>query len=278
MFFLLKLLKFFVEKNLVVATSALCLYKITEHLFDFNSNYISYFIFFSTLCAYSYMAQFQKLNINHSILSNKSNTLLSSKSIFLLSAFITSCLLFILNFKLLILITPVIIICLLYPVKFQLYNTIICIRSIPYLKIILISLVWSYMTMLMPILYFSYEINHVVIDFFFQRFLFILVIAIPFDMRDMNIDTIKTIPNVFGINNSKKLAFFCLLIIELLLIINVISKVISLNLFLALFLTIELTSLVIYFSHNKKSLIFYGIIVEGLSIIMCLFVIISDLF
>ena len=134
------------------------------------------------------------------------------------------------------------------------------------------------MTVLVPVLYFEYEMNYLVADFFFQRFLFILAIAVPFDIRDISSDIIKTIPNSFGIYRAKMLAFFCLLIIDMLLIIDLFNQVITISQFIALFLTIELTSVVLYLTNEKKSFFFYGIIVEGLSIIMCLFVLISDLF
>ena len=278
MYYFLQLIKVFINTNFVVAFSAYCLYKITENIFGFHSPNISAFIFFSTLFAYTYMRQCQYFILNKSNFFFGLSSSLLTKFILVISFCVIFFLVLTLDFKFLKLVSPVILICVLYPITFQFKNLVFNIRSIPYLKIFLIALVWSYMTILVPVLYFSYEINYFVADFFFQRFLFILAIAIPFDIRDISSDNIKTIPNTFGIYHAKMLGFFCLLIVDLLLIIDLINQVITINQFIALFLTIELTSVVLYLSHEKKSFFFYGIIVEGLSIIMCLFVLISDLF
>ena len=111
-----------------------------------------------------------------------------------------------------------------------------------------------------------------------QRFLFVLAVCIPFDIRDIKVDTIRTIPNTIGVLKSKYFGWFCVLIIQIILTIDLINNVITLPLFLALFLALELTSVVLYLSHASRSKFFYGIIVEGLSIIMCLFVLCSMYF
>jgi hypothetical protein len=176
------------------------------------------------------------------------------------------------------LILPVVIVSLLYQLPIQLNGKSYCLRSIPFGKIFIVSLVWSYITFLVPILYEQYSIDYVILDFLFQRILFVIAISIPFDIRDLQVDDIKTIPNILGIYNSKLFSWFCLFIVQSLLIIDVISNIISLPIFIALFISIELTSVILYFSDQNKSLFFYGIIVEGLSIIMCLFVLISKAF
>ena len=108
--------------------------------------------------------------------------------------------------------------------------------------------------------------------------MFVLVLSIPFDIRDVKVDIIRTIPNTIGVVKSKYFGWFCVLIIQIILTIDLINNVIVLPLFLALFLALELTSVVLYLSHSGRSKFFYGIIVEGLSIIMCLFVLCSMYF
>ena len=77
------------------------------------------------------------------------------------------------------------------------------------------------MTILVPVLYFSYEINYFVADFFFQRFLFILAIAIPFDIRDLKHDNVqyRTIPQVLGVVKSKWFAALMLSIFVFLMLL-----------------------------------------------------------
>ena len=121
-------------------------------------------------------------------------------------------------------------------------------------------------------------LDYLFLDYVFQRFLFIIAISIPFDIRDINIDKIATLPNQIGLYNSKLFAWFCLFVIDLLLVVDLINHHISAPLFFALFLSIEIASIIIYYAHSNRSNLFYGLIVEGLSIIMCLFVMLFTFF
>ena len=185
---------------------------------------------------------------------------------------------FLLGNKFLFLISPVIFISLFYQSHINLNENSYSIRSLPLFKIFIISITWSYMTLLVPLLYEGYFLDYSILSFFFQRILFLIALLIPFDIRDMKVDNIQTIPNTIGEFRSKLFGWFCLFIIQVLLILDVFNSTISLPFFLALFISIELTSIVLYFTNQNKSFIFYGIIVEGLSIIMCLFVLIASFF
>jgi len=279
MYYVQQFLEFCVKTNLIVAVSAFCLYKTTEILFQFHNFHLGCFVFFATLFTYNYMRVLDSYSFDFSaggdyIFCYKKIIL----SLLFVSAVLIVYLIYILGVQFLQLITPVAVISLLYPISFTVNSATYSLRSIPFLKIFLISLVWSYVTVLLPILYYSSSLDYVVLDVFFQRFLFIIAISIPFDIRDMYIDQIKTFPNTIGVYESKLFAWFCLFLIDLLLIIDLINSIITVPVFCALFITIEITSIIIYFSGQNKSFMFYGIIVEGLSIIMCLFVLTAKLF
>ena len=236
--------------------------------------------FFSTLFCYNYMRifNFLKFKPQNSLPSWIQNNKSIVYTIILISG---CCLVFfcsVLGFQFLLLILPVILVSLFYQSHIQINSHFYSIRSIPFLKIFIISIVWSYITFLLPILYEGYEIDYSVLNFFFQRMLFLIAILIPFDIRDLKVDQIQTIPNVVGVFRAKLLGWFCLFVIQFSLIINILNNALSFPLFIALFISIELTAIVLYFSSENKSSIFYGIIVEGLSIIMCLFVLIASFF
>lgn len=83
-------------------------------------------------------------------------------------------------------------------------------REIPFLKIFLISIVWSATTIILPIVQSgkSFEFVHVAL-MLLERFLFVFAITIPFDIRDMRGDEqsgLKTIPLVIGVKKSIALA------------------------------------------------------------------------
>ena len=273
-----RFIQFCINTNIIVAIAALALYKITEILFGFTDSQMSFFIFFSTLFAYNYM------RINLIIDSKKTNCQSNlfnkyRKEVFFIlvtSAFFTCWCAYLLGFYFIKLIIVPAVICLLYPWQFNIGKHVFGIRKIPLIKIFLISFTWSYITFAVPLIHQNIEIDYIKIDFFFQRILFVIAISIPFDIRDINHDKIKTIPNTIGIYHSKLFAWFCLLLIDCLLIIDLINNTITLPYFIAFFLSIELCSVVIYFTAKNHSNMFYGVIVESLSIIMCLFVLIAS--
>lgn len=80
-------------------------------------------------------------------------------------------------------------------------------RDYGWLKIITLTLVWTIVTSAIPIVY----LEHSLTDFPFEilmRFMFMFVLCIAFDIRDMQTDmehSIKTIPNILGVKNSNLL-------------------------------------------------------------------------
>jgi 4-hydroxybenzoate polyprenyltransferase len=87
-------------------------------------------------------------------------------------------------------------------------------REIPYLKIFLITSIWSVSTILLPVIQAGNEIfNSRVILLFAERFFFIFAIAIQFDIRDMQADQragLKTIPLLIGQDKAIILSFLTL--------------------------------------------------------------------
>jgi len=264
---------FLINTNILVALGAFSLYKVTEILFNISDFYLGCFVFFSTLCAYNYMSFSVHLKIDKdfscTLSSNKKNT---SYLLTIFSGIILIYFLSLLGFVFFKLISPLLLIGFLYPLYIEINGVHYNIRSIPLFKILLISLAWTYLTLGVPLLYHNYAIDYFFLDSLFQRFLFIVAISIPFDIRDLYRDNIITLPKYLGIWRSKIFAWFCLFIVDVLLIIDLINGVVSLSIFFGLFLTIELTSIIIWISKPNNSKVFYGIMVEGLSIIMCLFV------
>ena len=223
----------------------------------------------------SILLDFDQYNLKSQKIYNNKITIYCILS---LSVFAILLLFFILGYDFLKLVFPAILISVLYPVSIKINNRFYSIRNIPFLKIFLIAFTWSYITVLLPLLYHDFIMDYFMLDVFFQRLLFVIAISIPFDIRDCDIDQIMTIPNTIGIVESKFFAWFCLFIIDVLLFIDVISHNITVPFFIALFLSIEICALLIYYSNNNRSLMFYGFFVESLSIIMCLFVFVASFF
>ncbi|MEO6347408.1 MAG: hypothetical protein ABIO60_05800 [Aquaticitalea sp.] len=78
-------------------------------------------------------------------------------------------------------------------------------RSIGGLKIYVIGLVWVGVTVLLPLLNNAYTFDTEVWLTAFQRFVFVVILMLPFEIRDLQYDSLRlsTIPQKIGIKNTK---------------------------------------------------------------------------
>ena len=86
-------------------------------------------------------------------------------------------------------------------------------RSVPGLKLILIATVWAVVTVFLPVIQYEIQFSKDLVIIFIQRVLFIAAITLPFDIRDLTFDTasLKTIPQVYGIQKTKKIGLVLLM-------------------------------------------------------------------
>lgn len=99
---------------------------------------------------------------------------------------------------------------------FKWQNRRIRLRDFSYLKIVLIAFTWALVCGNLVLL--NQEITYSVSQhslLFIEKFLFLIAITIPFDIRDFEqdkIEAVKTIPNSIGIKQSILIAIVCLII------------------------------------------------------------------
>jgi 4-hydroxybenzoate polyprenyltransferase len=145
-------------------------------------------------------------------------------------------------------------------------------RNIPGLKLFIIGAVWAGSTVLLPI----HEIegngllnisNKETILLFFTRFLFIVAITIPFDIRDLFQDqsnALRTIPVIFG---EKKSLFLCQLFLATsLILLFVYTEKLDTN-FWAISLSIFISGWLILKSRWKKNEYYYFLLLDGTMIL-----------
>jgi 1,4-dihydroxy-2-naphthoate octaprenyltransferase len=112
---------------------------------------------------------------------------------------------------------PALVIAVLYPLAFPHPNrAFTSLRMMPGLKLFLIAGSWSYLSFAIPYwmqggvdkLFFSLE--------FFSRTLLVMGLTIPFDIRDLKTDetSMRTVPQVFGLNNAIGLAVISLFVYQ----------------------------------------------------------------
>lgn len=140
------------------------------------------------------------------------------------------------------------------------------IRKIPLLKVFYVGLVWALMNCWLTLSEFNFPI-------FFISFFYITALVLPFDIRDMNVDTVKTFPTIIGVQNTKYLAYGLVSISNLLSVFYL-----GLPYSTAFFLSGTVTYILIYFSENKRSDSYFSFGVETCSALPFLFSVIMKYF
>ena len=269
MFLLKKYFNFYIYSNIHVAIAAMCLTKITLLEFGIEENLSPLFVFFSTIISYNAIRfiNIDKIRDESAawIKSNKMElSLLNLISLFGLA--ITA---YYLNFKALLVLLPFVLATTLYISPFRIWK--LNLRDVPGLKLFLIAFSWAGVTVLFPIVQNELAITNNIILLFFERFLFVIAITIPFDIRDIDYDNPKlfTLPQVIGIRKSKIVG---LISIVLFLLIGY-YRFKAFNSILIIFLITIISSLLIGFSSKNQSNYYSSFWLEGIPVIWFIMVV-----
>lgn len=204
------ILNFYVNSSMHVALAVYSLVRITELYFDlpYNEN-LDYFIFYATITGYNFIKYAGVAKFYH-------RSLTKSMRLIQIFSFLSFCLLVYygsnLSTTVLIYFIPFALLTLVYVVPF-LGGFQKNLRRVSYLKIFLVAFVWSGVTTVIPLIVGEYQYEVSIILLFVQRMLFILVLILPFEIRDMKLDlkNLKTLPQKIGIEKTKKVGFVLLL-------------------------------------------------------------------
>jgi len=139
-------------------------------------------------------------------------------------------------------------------------------RSFYGAKMYTIAFVWAGVTVFLPVLNVGQVLTGDVWISFVQRFLFVVVITLPFDMRDLNYDRneIHTIPQSLGIKYTKVLGVGLLI---MLIIIEFFKDQFQYKNLLALCIVGILSALFLIRSSDKQSTYYASFFVEGIPMI-----------
>ena len=211
-----KWFSFYIFANIHVGLAAFCLTKITMKGFDVENRSLACFVFFSTILAYNFMRVYQLDRINSIIAiwirSNKNSLVLLN----------IVCLVFVIYFSLdfrlstMLILLPFLLATFFYAMPGS--SKLKGLRYVPGFKLFLISFTWSAITFYLPLFVAQIHDTDGIWIAFVQRFLFIMALAIPFDIRDAHFDfpDLKTLPQRIGIKNSKVVAILAMIIFALL--------------------------------------------------------------
>ena len=140
-------------------------------------------------------------------------------------------------------------------------------RNLTGLKISIVALVWASITVILPILNENIELlNENVWLSFIQRFLFIFILTLPFEIRDLKFDdsTIETLPQRVGVCKTKLIGTFLLIVV---LVLEFYKDKIDKNHLYSLVLIIPILFLFLLFSKKNEPKYYSSFWVESIPIV-----------
>jgi len=262
------LFNFYLNSSIHVALSVYALTWIT--LIKFEIDYdksVLYFVFYATITGYNFVKYFGIAKFHHRSLANW----LRAIQVFSFIAFLAmSYYLWHLERHTFLLIGVLGLITFLYAIPIIPKKIFIDdqknLRQIGGLKIYVIALVWTFTTVILPLYNNDQILNADVLVTSIQRFLFIIILMLPFEIRDLNYDSVKlaTIPQKIGVKKTKIIGVFLLMIFFLL---EYFKDEVSSNSILASLVVTLFTLLSVLFSSKKQSKYYSAFWVESLPVV-----------
>lgn len=201
---------FYLNASIHIAFSVYAFLRITEIYFElpYNEN-VNYFIFFGTITGYNFVKYAGISKLYHkNLMPNLKIIQLFSFFCFFIFCYYSS----LIEVKTFLFSIPFILLTVLYSVPF-LSGFKKNLREVSSLKIIVVGFVWAGFTVFIPLVDVE-KISFNSILLMLQRFLIVVVLIMPFDIRDIKYDAIslQTIPKKIGIEKTKKLGLMILVI------------------------------------------------------------------
>lgn len=265
-----KIIDLILYSNLWIGLAAALLYLQTQyqHLGYFSITKGASFVFFSTIWLYSLHRIIGLNRVSDASENKRFKSIASIKTFIYLSSGI--CL--IVSLVLFIQLSRQIQVYLIFPALVSILYVLPVftqrrrLRDLGIVKIFLIALIWSWTTVLIPFLELGQQAGFESWPLLLERFLFILAITIPFDVRDLEIDKItnvKTIPSLIGKTSSIRLSMLLLLGVLLLISFIDLRQMTSGEYILGLQLSYVLTLLIIWLSRDKKTDYYFTGLLDG---------------
>ena len=213
--FLKEIFDFYINSSLHIALAAFSLVKVTLLPLGIYENTTPLFVFFSTMFAYNFIKFYQVQRRVPFVIRPEFRRF----PVYLLNLIALGMVLWLgwqLKAATLPVLIPLLIITLFYAVPFRVGKK--NLRNVAGLKLFLIALVWAGTTVLLPLIQNGVSLERTAGICFLQRLVLIFAVTIPFDIRDLGSDHehLKTLPQMFGIQQSKIIGAVLLLIFFLL--------------------------------------------------------------
>ena len=265
------LLNFYIHSSMHVALAVLAMTYVTlMELHLGPDRNLLYFVFFSTITGYNFVKYFGLARFHHRSLANWLKVIqLFSLFCFLLMLWFALQL----AFQTLLWIGVFALVTFLYAVPFLPRHLFMDhernLRNIGGIKVYVIGVVWAGVTVLLPVLNDGTAFTLDVWLTAFQRFLLVMLLMLPFEIRDLQYDSLRlaTIPQKIGIKNTKIIGVVLAVVFLMLEFLKdeLTTKLIILTLAITL-----ITVLFILFSNKKRTDYYSSFWVESVPILWLL--------
>lgn len=254
---------FYINSSIHVALAVYSLTYIT--LLELGLKYdetILYFIFYASITGYNFVKYFGVARFGHRKLTHWLRLVLFLSLIcFLLMWFYA----YRLQFKTLVIIGFFGVLTFFYAIPF-IRNEQYTLRKVYGLKVYVIALVWAGTSVFLPLINEDYTLNTDVFLIGAQRFIYVLVLMIPFEIRDLKFDSerLRTIPQKIGVKRTKFLGVILLLV---LLVLEFFKDQMRYSNVITLLLIATITGVFVVFSKTEQGKYYSSFWVEGLPIL-----------
>lgn len=266
-----QIFNFYIDSSIHVALAVFALSWVT--LLEFGIPYdeaVLYFIFFASITGYNFVKYFGLARFHHRSLTNW----LKLIQVFSLMCFIGMCY-FALKLELisLVVLLGFGVVTFLYAIPFLpnkiLYDKHKNLRNVSGLKVYIIALVWAGVTVVLPILNNHVPLDTNVVVTGFQRFVFVTVLMFPFEIRDLNYDSLKlaTIPQQIGIKNTKMVG---VLLLMLFFLLEFLKPQLNVEHTVSLLITMFVTLMFLIFANRNQGRYYSSFWVEGIPLVWLL--------
>lgn len=150
-------------------------------------------------------------------------------------------------------------------------------RDVAGLKVFVIALIWAGVTVLFPIVQAEKSIGNSVVLEICQRFLFVLILILPFEIRDLKYDneSLQTLPQRLGVT---KVKIFGYLLIGLWIALEFLKENSTPDSIFAILFAAVFTAFGIYRSDEDQPPYFASFWIEGIPMLWMLFLVILSYF
>lgn len=263
-----RIFNFYISSSIHVALAVCALTWVTLFQFGFECDKdCLLFVFFASISGYNFVKYFGLAKFHHRDLA----AWLKMIQVFSFIAFVAMCYyVFQLQVNTLLLILVLAVVTFLYAIpmipKKYIYDNQKNLRQIGGLKIYVIAFVWTFTTVVLPLMEQNVLITTDIIITCLQRFLFIMALMLPFEIRDLNYDSIKlaTIPQKIGVKHTKLIGVLLLLLFFLL---DFFKDELTSNAIITTLTVTFVTLLFVVFSNKKQSKYYSAFWVESLPIV-----------